>query len=165
MWWTRGWKCHTRVQPECDIFNHDGHHISLSHEWPCFICFLVCPTTHTHSSLTALFPGLPGWAGTRKIKPIWISLKQETVSGSGISWAICKSVPRSRQITMPAPPPLSFFTGQMSFLPPNQQRQSTEGQWPTTSLKLCIVFWDGGETRVSIVCYLKTHTDLITVRG
>jgi len=25
-------------------------------------------------------------------------------------------------------PPLSFFTGQMLFLPPNQQRQSTEGK-------------------------------------
>jgi len=24
-------------------------------------------------------------------------------------------------------PPLSFFTGQMPFLPPNQQRQSTDG--------------------------------------
>jgi len=24
-------------------------------------------------------------------------------------------------------PPLKFFTGQMPFLPPNQQRQSTEG--------------------------------------
>jgi len=29
--------------------------------------------------------------------------KQETVSGSGISWAICKSAPCSRQITTPAP--------------------------------------------------------------
>ena len=57
--------------------------------------------THTH--LTALFPGLPGWAGTRKVRPIWISLEKETVSGSGISWAICKSAPRSRQITTPAP--------------------------------------------------------------
>ena len=36
-------------------------------------------------------------------------LKQETVSGSGISWAMCKSAPRSRQITMPAPQPLSFL--------------------------------------------------------
>jgi len=35
------------------------------------------------------FPGLPGWASTRKVKPIWILLKQETVNGSGISWAIC----------------------------------------------------------------------------
>jgi len=30
-------------------------------------------------------------------------MKQETVSGSGISWAICKSAPRSRQIATPAP--------------------------------------------------------------
>ena len=34
---------------------------------------------------------------------MWILLKQETVSGSGISWDICKSATRSRQITMPAP--------------------------------------------------------------
>ena len=63
----------------------------------------LCLITHTHTRLTVLFPGLPGWAGTRKGKPIWILLKQETVSGSGISWAICKSVPRCRQITKPAP--------------------------------------------------------------
>ena len=60
---------------------------------------------HTHTRLTALFPGLPGLAGTRQVKPIWILLKQETVSCSGISWAICKSAPRSRQITTP----LSFL--------------------------------------------------------
>jgi len=80
--------------------------------------------THTHTCLTALCPELPGWAGTRKVKPVWILLKQETVSGSGISWAICKCAPRSRQIATPA---LSFFTGRMPFLPTNQQRQSTEG--------------------------------------
>ena len=49
------------------------------------------------------------------------------MSGSGISWAICKSAPRSRQITTPAPN-YSVFTGRMPFLPPNQQRQSTEGK-------------------------------------
>ena len=59
--------------------------------------------THTHTRLTALCPGLPRWASTRKVKPIWILLKQETVSGSGIRWAICKSEHRSRQITTPAP--------------------------------------------------------------
>jgi len=59
--------------------------------------------THTHTHLTALCPGLPGSASTRKVKPIWILLEQETVSGSGISWAICKSASRSRQITTPAP--------------------------------------------------------------
>jgi len=56
----------------------------------------------------------------------WILPKQETVSGSGISWAICKSAPRSRQITTPALHH-SVFTDWMPFLPPNQQRQSTEG--------------------------------------
>jgi len=65
--------------------------------------------THTHTCLTALYPGLPSWAGTRKAKPIWILLKQETLSGSGISWAICKSAPSSRQITMPAPHHSVFY--------------------------------------------------------
>ena len=55
------------------------------------------------------FPGLPRWVGTRKVKPIWILLKQETVSGSGISWAICKSAPRPRQITTPTPHHLVFY--------------------------------------------------------
>ena len=90
--------------------------------------------THTHIRLTALCPGLPGWAGAKKIKPIWILLKQETVSSSGISWAICKSAPRSRQITTPAPH-CSVFTDQMPFLPPNQQRQSTEGHYITITTK------------------------------
>jgi len=57
----------------------------------------------------ALCLGLPRRASTRKVKPIWILLKKETVSGSGISLAICKSAHRSRQITIPAPPPLSFL--------------------------------------------------------
>jgi len=58
------------------------------------------PPTHTH--LMALCLGLPGWASTRKVKPICILLKQQTVSGSGISWAVFQSAYRSRQITMPA---------------------------------------------------------------
>ena len=62
-------------------------------------------TAETHTAHTHTFngPGLPGWAGTRKVKPIWILLKQESVSGGGISWAICKSAPCSRQITTTAP--------------------------------------------------------------
>ena len=65
--------------------------------------------THTHIRLMALCPELPRWAGTRKANPIWILLKQETVSGSGISWAIYKSASRSRQITMPAPHHSVFY--------------------------------------------------------
>ena len=65
--------------------------------------------THTHTRLTALCLGLPRWAGTWKVKPTWILLEQETVSGSGISWAICKSAHRSRQITTPAPHHSVFY--------------------------------------------------------
>jgi len=69
--------------------------------WFHFACLL--------KHLTALCPGLPRWAGTRKVKPIWILLKQETVSGSGISWAICKSAHHSRQITTPTPHHSVFY--------------------------------------------------------
>ena len=72
----------------------------------------------------ALCPGLHGRGSTRKITNMDL-LEQETVSGSGISWAICKPAPRPRQITMTAPHQ-SVFTGRMPFLPPNQQCQSTE---------------------------------------
>jgi len=76
--------------------------------------------THTHTRLMARCPGLPGWAGTRKVKPIWILLKQETVSGSGISWAICKSAHLSIQITMPAPHHSVFLqAGCPSYRPTN----------------------------------------------
>ena len=56
---------------------------------------------HTHM-YNGLFLGLPMWAGNGKVKQMWILLKQETVSGSGISRAIRKSASRSRQITTPA---------------------------------------------------------------
>ena len=70
----------------------------LNHMHCCIVALLI----YTHA-FNGPFSGLPRWASTRKAKPIWILLKQETVSGSGISWNICKSAPRSRQITMPAP--------------------------------------------------------------
>ena len=108
------WKSHWEWQ-EREI-NGEG----MSIVWPTLWSRTAKEPTHLfHSSLS-------GWAGIRKVKPVWILLNQETVSGSGISWAICKSAPRSRQITMPAPHQ-SVFTGRMPFLPPNQQPQSTEG--------------------------------------
>ena len=48
------------------------------------------------------------------------------MSGNGISWAVCKSAPRSRQITMPAPHQSVFYRPD-ALLQHNQQRQSTEG--------------------------------------
>ena len=76
--------------------------------------------THTHTRLTALFPGLSGWAGTGKVN-------QSGFYWSKRQWAICKSAPRSRQITTPVRHH-SVFAGRMPFLPPNQQPQSTEGK-------------------------------------
>jgi len=64
------------------------------------------------------------WYKKGKTKTNLNFLEQEIVSGSGISWVICKSAPRPRQITMPASHH-TIFTGQMPFLPPNQQCQST----------------------------------------
>ena len=62
----------------------------------------------TYTRLTALCPGLPGWAGTRKVKSIWILLKQET------EWQwqqlgrmqVCTSLQTDNHASTP---PLSFY--------------------------------------------------------
>ena len=103
-------KCETRQQMKSTwVILPTVSSVCASWLWHCSLSLCLLHgyyshrgTTHTHTHLMALWLGLPGWAGTRKVKPIWILLKQETVSGSGIRWAICKSAPRSRQITMPA---------------------------------------------------------------
>ena len=63
--------------------------------------------SHTHTRLTALCPGLPGWAGSRKVKPIWILLRQWVAVAS--AGPLCKSAPRSRQITTPTPHHSVFY--------------------------------------------------------
>jgi len=49
--------------------------------------------THIHNRFTALWilSRITRVSRYRNVKPIWILLKQETVSGRGISWAISKS--------------------------------------------------------------------------
>ena len=85
--------------------------------------------THTHThTFNGPFSGTTYVSRYQKGKLIWILLKQETVSGSGISWAICKSATRSRQTTMPVPHHSQFFRGRVAFLPPNRQLQSTKGK-------------------------------------
>ena len=87
--------------------------------------FITYKWGNIHTPVTSLYPGLPRWAGTRKVKSIWILLKQETVSGSDISWAICKSAPRSRQIAMPAPHHSVFY--RPDALPATQPTMSKQG--------------------------------------
>ena len=69
-----------------------------------------------HTRLTALCPGLPRWAGTRKVKAIWILLKRETVSDNGISWAK----------TTPAPHHSVFY--RPDVLPATQPTTSKHGR-------------------------------------
>jgi len=84
----------------------------------------ISPLSLSQTRLLALYPGP---AGTRKVKTIWILLKQGTVSGSGISWDTCESAPHSKQITTAAPHHSVSFTGRMPFLLPNQEHQIIEG--------------------------------------
>ena len=57
---------------------------------------------------------------------------KKTVSGSGISWAICMSASRNRETTTQVPHH-SVFKDPMPFLPLHEQRQSTEGNAATRS--------------------------------
>jgi len=64
-----------------------------------------CPANinnNNNTRLTVLFLGLPRWASTRKIKPIWIcwSKRQWVALASAVSYA---NLHLTRQITMPAP--------------------------------------------------------------
>ena len=85
---------------------------------------------HTH---TQTFNGLfsrTAWVGRyQKDKPFWILLKQEMM---GWQWhqlnrmqIICTSLLTDSYASTSS---LHIFTGRMPFLPPNQQRQSTEGK-------------------------------------
>ena len=100
---------------------------------------ITCPhlqysiKAHTHTTVLLLFWNMSGTtrvsryqkSKTRKVKTNLDLLEQEIVSGSGICLAICKSAPHPRQPRQH--PTTQFFTGQMPFLLPNQQLQSTEG--------------------------------------
>ena len=85
------------------------HMVQLMYPSPIISCFMKTKNDYLHAD-THTHPFNGPLSGTtqvgryQKVKPIWILLKQETVIGSGISWAICKSSSCSRQITTPAPP-------------------------------------------------------------
>jgi len=67
-----------------------------------FVGLLKINKVHTHAFNGPLF-GTTQVSRYQTGKANLDLLEQEIVSGSGISWAICKSAPCSRQITIPAP--------------------------------------------------------------
>ena len=90
---------------------------------------------HTHTTVLLLFWNMSGTTRvsryqkgkTRKVKTNLNLLEQEIVSGSGICglYASLHLIPDNHALCQH--PTTQFFTGRMPFLPPNQQRQSTEG--------------------------------------
>ena len=94
--------------------------VLMTNKWRVKRCIKTC--THPFNCPLS---GTTQVSQYQKVKPVWISLKQQTVNGSGISWAICKSAPRSRQITTPAPHHSVFY--RPDALPATQPTASKHG--------------------------------------
>ena len=116
-------------------------------------------TTHTHTRLTTLCLLTSRVSRYQKRKPICILLKQETVSGSGIHWAICKSAPRSRRITMPAPHCSVFY--RPDALPATKPTVSKHWRQYHTNTTTTLYLFSGLFSRTTWVCrYQKSKISL-----
>jgi len=91
---TRRWPCNHKSSPcESNLCAESSFSNST-----------IANKPYTANTVSRISSSINNWHTHQyKVKPTWILLEQETVSGSSISWAVCKSVPRSRQITTLAP--------------------------------------------------------------
>ena len=97
----------------CVSWQHDTAHSCC---WGPAIDWYLLQTTHAtaavdrrNTHLTALCPGLPRWAGTRKVRPIWILRKQETCEWQWHQLGhmqVCTSLQTDNHASTP---PLSFY--------------------------------------------------------
>jgi len=105
---------------QCAEFLCDVHNIAETARQDCdknrsleeevwLVSFTVIRNTQIHTRLTALLTGIARVSWFQKGKTNLDFTEQQTVSGSGITWAICKSAPCSRQITTPAPHHSVFY--------------------------------------------------------
>jgi len=117
--------------------------------------------TNTH--LTPSFPEENLDKSEPQVKPFWILMKQETM---GWQWhqlehtqIICTSLQTDNHASTSS---LNFFTGQMLFLMPNQQCQSTEGNTSNcTNMNSILNFYDECDkklTRSTSKCIANAHT-------
>jgi len=117
----------------------------MSGEWLGMRC-CTHTHTHTHTRLTAPFPGLPRWAGTRKVKLIWILLKQETVS----EWQwhelghiqVCTSLQTDNHASTP---PLSFLQAGCSSCRPTNSVKAPKARCCTLKKLLQLSSWQFGK--------------------
>ena len=104
----------------------------------CFVCILSTWLQGWYVMNIHLFNGplsrITRVSRYQKGKTIWIFLKQEAVSGSGISWALFKSASHSRQITTPAPTALFFY--RPDALPAAKSTASKHRYYEVTRLSL-----------------------------
>jgi len=87
---------------------------------------LLCMSPPHHSRFTAVFPGPPGWAGARR-ELLDFMVQGKINRGRHTEHPAGRHSIRTNQC--PPPPSPIFFTGQMPFLPPSKQCQSTEGKY------------------------------------
>ena len=88
-------------------------------------CSHLC-AAHTHPLINPL-------SGTRNVKPIWILLKQETVSGSRISWAYASLhlAPDGTDNHINTPPLNFLQAGCPSCRPTNSVKALMDISWPS----------------------------------
>jgi len=101
--------------------------VATSCRWDGQMCNVVIwiePPPHNH--FTALFLGPPGWAGARR-ELLDFLVQGKINSDRHTDHPAGRHSIRTNQC--PPPPSLHFFTGRIPFLPPNQQCQSTEGNF------------------------------------
>jgi len=84
--------------------------VCLSDTSQCCVKTAKHASTHTHTHpFNGPLSGTTRVSQYQKGKTNLDLVKQETVSGSGIGWTICKSAPRSRQITTRTPHRSVFY--------------------------------------------------------
>ena len=121
---------------------------------------------HHHNRFMALFLGPRGWAGARR-EILDFMVQRKINRGRHTDYPAERHSIRTNQC--PPPPSPHIFIGRMPFLPPNQQRKSTEGNIFYFSLTACVkvlthFFWTQGlfftsklvhECRASLYAYLS----------
>ena len=107
----------------CPLWHgHKEPHVRWRTEFPQIKKHLPAYYTHTHTQ-SHTHP-----AGTRKVNQsgFYWSKRQWVAVASAGHMHVCTLLQTDNHASTP---PLSFFTGRMPFLPPNQQCQSTEGNF------------------------------------
>jgi len=145
----------------CDLFA-----LAKFHVWMCFmssvtdeICHSLCLTTYTPPHTTVLRPFLRDHPGEPvpegNFWTLWCKGRLTEADTLTIRLGATPSEPTSAHLHHPP-----FFTGQMPFLPPNQQCQSSEGNLEDSQ---CMKKWPG-ELTLHLSSSMKQYMLTCTTR-